>query len=103
MKSKKEEINMIGNLQKQNEEFKNQVKKINSELESAKAKISALNEEKMKLEQHKIESDMQIKWYEAQTDRDYKNDMVNIQKKRTDIEIGQLRDGNPYNDQIKMQ
>ena len=45
MKSKKEEINMIGNLQKQNEEFKNQVNKINSELESAKAKISALNEE----------------------------------------------------------
>ena len=44
MKSKKEEINMIGNLQKQNEEFKNQVMKINSELESAKAKISALNE-----------------------------------------------------------
>ena len=94
---------MIGNLQKQNEEFKKQVNKINSELEFAKAKISALNEEKLKLEQHKIESDMQIKWYEAQTDRDYKNDMVNIQKKRTDIEMGQLRDGNPYNDQIKMQ
>jgi hypothetical protein len=42
-----------------------------------------------------------IDWFKAQTDRDYKEKMAEESKKRTEIELRQLYDGNPYNDKIR--
>lgn len=35
------------------------------------------------------------------TERTYKDRQLDIEEKRTEIEIAQLRDGNPYNDKIR--
>ena len=42
-----------------------------------------------------------VDWFKAQTDRDYKTTMAEEARKRTQAEIAQLHDGNPYNDKIK--
>jgi hypothetical protein len=39
--------------------------------------------------------------YKANTDRTYKEATAEEQKRRTEIELAQLTDGNPYNDKIK--
>ena len=41
-----------------------------------------------------------VDWYKAQTDRSYKEEMAAQAKRRTDLEMQQLQDGNPYNDKI---
>lgn len=43
----------------------------------------------------------QIEWYRAKTEREYKESTLEEQKRRTEIEIRQLSDGNPYNDKIR--
>jgi hypothetical protein len=39
--------------------------------------------------------------YKAKTDDKYKERKMDVEEKRTMIEIAQLRDGNPYNDKIR--
>ena len=43
----------------------------------------------------------QIERYKANTDRTYKEATVEEQKKRTEVEIAQLYDKNPYNDKVR--
>jgi hypothetical protein len=54
----------------------------------------------MQLEQEKMQKDYEIKWYQARTERDYKENVAKNDDKRTEIELLQLSDGNPYNDKI---
>ena len=42
----------------------------------------------------------ELEWYKAQTDRQYKNTSAQNDTKRTEIELRQLYDGNPYNDKV---
>jgi hypothetical protein len=39
--------------------------------------------------------------YKAKTDRTYKEGVLENDTKRTEIELLQLHDGNPYNDEVK--
>ena len=56
---------------------------------------------KEQLEQEKIQLDYQVNWLKANSDKTYKERQMDIEEKRTEVEIMQLRDGNPYNDKIK--
>ena len=55
----------------------------------------------MQLEQQKIQLEYQVNWFKAQTDKTYKDRQMDIEEKRTQIELAQLRDGNPYNDKVR--
>lgn len=101
LKKQKAENDMLNKLQQQAADLEQQLKQAQQQLQQAQQKIQQLNEAKIKLEQEKIQTDSRIKWYEAQTDRNYKVDSVAIDKKRAEIELLQLRDGNPFNDSIK--
>jgi hypothetical protein len=39
--------------------------------------------------------------YKAKTDRTYKEGITRNDDKRTEIELMQLHDGNPYNDKVR--
>jgi|GEM_PF-5564309 len=43
----------------------------------------------MRLEQHKINLDYQVKWYEAQTNRTYKTQEIALKEKQIDLELKQ--------------
>jgi hypothetical protein len=62
-----------------------------------------LNEQKLKLETDKMNLEYKVDWFKAQTDKAYKERQLDIENKKVDIELAQLRDGNPYNDQIRIE
>jgi hypothetical protein len=47
-----------------------------------------------------MKSDAKIAWYQAQTDRTYKEDQIEVDKRKVEIEYLQFNDGNPYNDKV---
>lgn len=100
MRKQKQENSQLQQLMKQLEETQQQLKQSQSELEKASKKVEQLNEVKLQLEREKIEKDYQIRQYEARTERDYRENVAKNDNKRTEIELLQLSDGNPYNDKI---
>ena len=102
MQIQKEENNQIMQLQQNLEQAQQQMQQMQQELQQAQQKVQQLDEARLKLEQEKIQLDYQVNWYKAQTDRTYKNKANEIDEKKVELELLQLRDGNPYNDQIRM-
>ena len=101
MKIQKEENNQLIQLQQKLEETSQQAQQLQQELQKAQQKIQSLDEKRLGLEQQKIQLEYQVNWFKAQTDSTYKDRQAAVEEKRTEIELAQLRDGNPYNDQIK--
>lgn len=101
MKQQKEENNQIMQLSQKLEEAQQQLQQMQGELQKAQQKVQQLDEKRLMLEQEKINLDYQVNWLKANTDKTYKDRQMSIEEKRTEIEIAQLRDGNPYNNQIK--
>lgn len=101
LKIQKEENNQIVQLSQQLEEAQQQLQQMQGELQKAQQKVQQLDEKRLMLEQEKINLDYQVNWLKANTDKTYKERQMDIEEKRTEVEIMQLRDGNPYNDKIK--
>ena len=101
MRVQKEENNQIGQLTQQLEEAQQQLQQIQGELQKSQQKVQQLDEKRLMLEQEKIQLDYQVNWLKANTDKTYKERQMDVEEKRTEVEIMQLRDGNPYNDLIK--
>lgn len=101
MQVQKEENNQIKQLAEQNEQLQEQLKQATGELKQAQQQVQALNQAKLQLEQKDMQMKYQIEWYKARTDRDYKEATAEEQKRRTQVELDQMHDGNPYNDQIR--
>jgi len=101
IKQQKEESNIIQQLQQKLEEASQQVKQFQSDLQKAQNEIKQLDQQKMQLEQQKFMLENRVEWYKAETDRKFKEVQADLATKRTEIEVRQMRDGNPYNDQIR--
>lgn len=101
MQKQKEEGTQLQQLQQQNEQLQQQLKQVSSQLQKSQQQVNNLNQAKLQMEQKDMELKYQIEQFKAQTDRTYKTEMAEENKRRTEIEIKQLSDGNPYNDQIR--
>ena len=101
IKKQKEENNQIQQLTQQVEELQNNLQQAQSQLQQAQTKIESLNEAKLKIEQQKIQLQYQVDNYKAITDRTFKESQAENDTKRTEIELMQLYDSNPYNDEVK--
>lgn len=101
MKKQRDENNVLQQQQKQLEEMQQQLQQASKELEKAQNKINELNQAKLQVDSQKAEMENKLNWFKAQTDRNYKEVMAAEAKKRTQAEIAQLYDGNPYNDKIR--
>ena len=102
LKIQKEENNQIQQLQQKLEETTQQFQQLQKELQQAQQQIKQLDEQRMKLETDKMNLEYKVDWFKAQTEKAYRERQLDIEEKKVDIEIMQLRDGNPYNDQIKI-
>lgn len=101
MQIQKQENNQIQELSKRAEQLEQQLQQASKELQQANQKVEQLNQDKLQLQQQEIMMKNKLEWYKAQTDRNYRETMANEAKRRTDAEIAQLTDGNPYNDKIR--
>ena len=102
LKIQKEENNQIQQLQQKLEETTQQAQQLQQELQNAQKQIKQLDEQRIKLETDKMNLEYKVDWFKAQTEKAYRERQLDIEEKKIDIEIMQLRDGNPYNDQIRM-
>lgn len=102
-REKKKEEDLIGQLQRKNEELTNQLQQTVSQLEKANKKIEQLDEAKLENERLRIKSEMELGYYKARIDENYKKGLIDTKKSAIQAEIEQTHDGNPYNDIIRKQ
>lgn len=96
----KAENNQLQKLQQESEQLQQQLQEASKQIKEAQTKIQSLNEAKLKLEAEKNKAEVELNWYKAKTDRQYKEAKAEQDAKRTRIELLQLHDGNPYNDEV---
>lgn len=101
MRIQKDENNQIQQLSQQNQQLQQQAQQMQKQLQEAQKKIEQLNQTKLQLEQKQLEQTYKIEMYKANTERTFREATIEEQKRRTNVEISQLTDGNPYNDKIK--
>lgn len=101
IQKQKKENNQLQQLGQQLQQAQQQIQQMQQELEKSQQQVQQLNQQKMQLEQAKLQQSSQIDMYKAETDRTYKEAVVANDKRKTDVEIMQLSDGNPYNDELK--
>lgn len=101
MRIQKDENNQIQQLTQQLEQLQKQLQDTSNQLQKSQQKIEQLNQAKIQLEQQDIQMKYQLEWYKAHTERDFREATAEEQKRRTQVEIAQLQDGNPYNDKIR--
>lgn len=101
IKKQKQENNQIQQLTQQVEELQNNLQQAQQQLQQAQSKIEQLNESKLQIEREKIQLQYRIDDFKNKTDRTFKESQAENDTKRTQIELMQLYDGNPYNDEVK--
>ena len=101
MQKQKEENNQLVQLQQQLQQMQQQLQQTQKQLQQSQQKIQQLNENKIQLEQAKLKADSEVEWFKAQTDRTFKQQQVDNDTKRVQIELDQLHDGDPYNDKVR--
>lgn len=103
LKIQKEENNQLMQLQQKLEETTQQAQQLQRQLQQAQKQIQDLDAQRLKLETDKINLEHKVDWFKAQTEKTYRDRQMDIEAKKVEIELLQLRDGNPYNNQIRMQ
>lgn len=101
MRRQEKKTGQMQQLTQQLQQAQQQMQQMQSELQKAQQKIQQLDEAKMQLEKEKIAADAKIEMYKAKTDRTYKEGITRNDDRRTEIELMQLNDGNPYNDKVR--
>ena len=101
IRKQKKENSQIQQLGQQLQQAQQLLQQMQSELQKAQQQVQSLNQAKLQLEQSKLQQQAKIDMYKAQTDRSYKEAVVENDKRKTNVEIAQLSDNNPYNDEIK--
>ena len=97
----KEENNKLQQALQKCDQLEKEGKKIAQELEKAQAEIKNLNKEKLELQKQEVLLQNKLEWYKAETERTYRESLIKESKRRTDVEIAQLTDGNPFNNKIR--
>lgn len=97
----KDENNQIQKMAQQIEQLQQQLQQASQELQKSQKKVEQLNQAKLQLEQQDLAKKYQLEWFKAKTERDYREATAEEQKKRTEVELAQLYDGNSYNDKIR--
>lgn len=101
LRKQKEENNQIQQLTQQLEQLQATLQQTQQQLQQAQSKVESLNEAKLQIEREKIQLQYQVDDYKAKTERTFKENQAENDTKRTEIELMQLYDGNPYNDKVK--
>ena len=101
IKHKKEENNQLQKLDEAYQQAQQQLQQMQGELQKATQQIQQLNAEKLNLDKQKLKQDYELGVLKITTDKDYKGEMTEIEKRRVELEALQLIDNNPRNNEVK--
>ena len=100
IKRKKKEMDQTSQLQQQLEEMNQQLQQTTQQNQQLQQQLDNVNKSNYQLEQEKFRAEMEIDWFKARSDDKYKTGSLDINKKKVDVEIKQMYDGNPYNNEV---
>lgn len=89
-------------LQQQLEQQAQQISQYEKQLKEATSKLEQYDQAQIQLKKEELKLKNKIDWYKAKTERTYYEAKAKTDQQKVNIELGQLYDGNPYNDQVKM-
>ena len=101
LRKQEEKNDVVKKLQEQLEQAGQQNQQLQQQLKEVSSQLKKLDEQKMRLEQEKMQLQYKVDWFKAQADQKYKQDQIDLARKRTEVQILQLRDGNPYDDPVR--
>ena len=101
MKRKKEENNQLQKLNDAYNQAQQQLQQMQSELQKATNQVNQLNADKIAIDKQKLKQDYDLGVLKITTDKDYKGEMTEIEKRRVELEALQLIDTNPKNNEVK--
>lgn len=104
VESKKQENDMIGQLQQQAQQLQEQLKQLQQQSQKLQQENEALNKQVQKNGEAQLEIErkrVEIESQKADDSRDYNERIAATKEKQLEIEYLQLSDNNPFNDSIK--
>lgn len=100
IREKKLENNQIQQLQQQLQQAQQQQQELQKQLEASTKKIAQLNEKKLNIEQQNNQMDQELGYYKIEKDAELKNRELDIMEQKNKLEMAQLFDSNPNNDEV---
>jgi hypothetical protein len=100
IREKKIENNQLQQLQQQLEQAQQQQKEMQKQLEASTKKIAMLNEKKLNIEQQNNQMDQELGYYKIEKDAELRNRELDIMEQKNKLEMAQLFDSNPNNDEV---
>lgn len=104
IRKKKEENDMVGQLQQQVTQYEQNIKdmenqntQLQQQIQQLQAELDKSNQAKLQLEAERLELDKQ----KARNDKDYNDKTIDLKEKQIQAQVAQIFDTNPYNDKIK--
>ena len=101
LQNAKQEQNTLGQLKQQLEQSQQEIQQLQQQLQESQQKVDQLNERKIGLEEQKVKNDYEVNTYKAKTERNFKSNQADNDSKRTDIEYGQMYDGDQHNNTVR--
>ena len=104
IRKKKEENDMVGQLQQQVTQYEQNIKdmenqntQLQQQIQQLQAELDKSNQAKLQLEAERLELDKQ----KARNDKDYNDKTIDLKEKQIQAQVAQIFDTDPYNDKIK--
>lgn len=101
LSKRRSEQEQMAQMNNQLEEMDQQLKQAVKEAEKLAKEVERLNQEKLALEKAKLEHQKEIEWFKAKSEDKYKEDKIEWEKKRVQLEGLQLIDTNPTNNEVR--
>lgn len=97
----KAENNQLQQAMQQIQQLQQQLQESQKQIQKYEQQIQQLAKQADNFKQEELKQKMDLEWFKAQTDRQFKDRQAEEDAKRTELERQQLYDGNPYNDKVK--
>lgn len=97
----KAENNQLQQAMQQIQQLQQQLQDSQKQLQKYEQQIQQLSKQTDDFKQQELKQKMDLEWFKAQTDRQFKDRQAEEDAKRTELERQQLYDGNPYNDKVR--
>ena len=101
IKIKKAENNQLLQLQQQNEQLQQQMKEAEQQMKNLQKELEKNDSMKLEMEKQMFKAKNELDWFKAKSDKEFKEKSVENDSKRTEVEVLQMYDDNPYNNKIK--
>ena len=103
-KTKKEENNIVGQLQQKVQEYEQQMKQVTTEFQKLQQENQSLLKDKSELEKAKIDIEykrLNLEERKADNDKDNKDKIIDTKQQQIQAELAELSDNNNRNNEIK--